>query len=803
MFRNYFKIAWRNAIKNRSYAVISLSSLILGITLFFLISIWIRGELSYDTHFKSAAQICRLENTLIMPDGKTSTLPAVGWPVGKILQKQYPEIEHLTYMRYWAPNIYNKGEHFYEDALYADNEFFNVFGYELQEGSTATALAGPYSLVISRDLEKKYFGEGQALGKILMVNDTIPYKVTGVFKDLAAPSHLKFDMIGSFATFCSMYPKDCAEEFATGWFDVNVYNYIRISKRSSRVALESKIKDLVLQYGKEAIKSSGFKSTLSLRPVSDIYLYSGMTTGKGTMGSYKTIRLFLLIGIFILLIACLNFINLTTAKSVERAKEIGIKKVLGTDRRKLIFQFLTEAAFLCLVAAIISMLLVIALLPLFNQFTGKSFTSASFFSVGNMLLLSAIIILLIPIAGFYPAWVLSSFKPISILKGNFTHTASGTLLRKILVITQFIISAGFIMSTMIIWKQMQFMQNQDLGFNKDKLLLVDVDKIPWGLRNDKASVYKTILSAEAGIKKVTACGAVPGRTGWDGQFAYPEGKTTQQALVVEYIAADADYVKTIGLQLVAGRDFFPDSKKDENESFIINESAVQSFGWGNPGNAIGRKLNTSGKEGKVVGVVKDYHQHGFQRQIDPVVLSPIHSISLFALRFEGIAPGQAIADVRAAWNQVFKGYPLEYRFLDEDFQRQYQKEEKVKNFFGLAALLSIAIACLGLFGLTMYIAQRRVKEIGVRKVLGATVTDIVGMIAADLLKPVCIAIVIATPIVWLTMHNWLQDFAYRTTISWWVFATAGIAALLIALVTVSFRAIKAAVANPVKSLRTE
>jgi len=804
MIKNYFKTAWRNAIASRAYTIISLSSLVLGITLFFFISIWVKKEWSYDKSFPDADRIYRVETNIQMQDGTTNSLPAVGWPVGKVLATDYPEIDNVTYMRDWLPIIHFKGTHFYEDALYADEEFFNMFQYQLSEGNAASALTEPFSIVISKKLKEKYFGNEQnVIGKVLMINDTIPYKITGVFKDLSAPSHLKFDMIGSLNTICALYPGDCKEEYASGWYDVNMYNYIKLKKHVPLAAAEAKIKNLILEKGKEAVEQTGFKSTLKLTPLTKIYLYSNMPTGVGATGNIKSVRFFLLIGIFILIIACLNFINLTTAKSVERAKEIGIKKVLGSNRKKLIFQFLTETALLCFAATIISILLMIILLPLFNQFLGEAFTTGNLFSLTNILLMLAIFLLLIPLAGFYPAWVLSSFKPISVLKGRFSHTASATLLRKGLVVIQFVISIAFIMATIIIWKQMQFMQNKNPGFDKNKILLVDVNKIPWQMRKNNAQIFKNILLAQHGISSITACFAVPGRSGWNSQMAWPEGKPKDAGLIVEYIPVDEDYIKTLGLQLEAGRNFRPGSKVDSTEGLIINETAAKYFGWSDTNNAIGKKLSTSGKKGEVIGVLKDYHQHGFQEKINPIVLGISPSINLFAIRYSAITPKQVTKDAQVAWNKTYKGYPIEYRFMDEDFQRQYEKEERFQNLFAIAAVLSIVIACMGLLGLAIYTVQKRVKEIGVRKVLGASATNIAALLSKDFLKLVIIAIVIATPLAWWAMNKWLQEFAYRISIHWWIFFVAGFLAIFIALVTVSFQAIKAAVANPVESLRTE
>lgn len=759
--------------------------------------------MSYDGDYASDNSVFRIETNTEMQDGQKSTFQTVGWPVGKSLTAKYPEIESLTYLRDWSPVITKDGNHFYEDALYADENFFSVMNFKLAKGNAATALKEPYSIVISEAVAGKYFGNEDAMGKTLMVNDTVPYKVTGVLVKNTIPSHLKFDMIGALTTYYSMYPDDTKNEFTSGWFDLNMYNYVKLKKGVSAEGFQTKIKDLVLRDGKEVVEATGFKSQLSLRPVSEIYLYSGMPTGKGTVGNIQTVKLFLLISIFILLIACLNFINLTTSKSVDRAKEIGIKKVLGSNRQKLILQFLTETGILCVTASIISALLMMLLLDSFNTFTGKTFTFTDLFSLSNVLLLCSVIIILIPVSGLYPAFVLSAFKPVAVLKGKFSHSSSGTILRKGLVVTQFVISAAFIMGTIVVWKQMQYMQQQDLGFDKEKVLLVDVNKIPWVLRHEKAPVLKASLLGNTGVQSVTACNAVPGRTGWGSQFAYPEGKPQDAGIIVEYIPVDDDYVKTLGLQFVSGRDFMHGSKKDEEEGLIINEAAVKTFGWGNAANAIGKKLSTSGKEGRVIGVLKNYHQHGLQEEIKPVVLGNASFINVLAIRYSSIVPQQLISSVQATWKDVYKGYPLQYSFMDEDFQRQYQKELKMQQFFGLAAALSIVIACMGLFGLAIFTAQKRTKEIGVRKALGAGVADVVMLLSKDFLKLVTIAVIAAIPIAWIAMNKWLENFAYRTTINWWIFLMAGLAAIVIALLTVSFRAVKAAMANPVNSLRTE
>ena len=791
--------------KNPSQTAISLVSLASGLTFFFLICIWVKDELSYDTAFKDPKQIARIETTLTLKDGTRFSLPSVGWPVGKALISEYPEIESLTYMRSWAPIISFKGTKFYESAFYADKDFFHVFGYALEEGNPSSALAEPHSMVITEKLKEKYFGkEGSAIGKILMLNDTVPYKITGVLKDQGAtPSHLQFDMLGSFSSLLASDPKGFQDEFSSGWFDVNVFNYIRIKKPASAASLNTKAKDLILRDGAAAVASTGMRSTLLIRPVSDIYLYSGLSTGATPTGDIKMVRLFMIIGIIILIIACLNFINLTTARSIERAKDIGIRKVLGSRRSGLILQFMMESAWLCILAGISAFIIMLFLLPVLNTFTGKSFHVSNLFSISNALLFLTIIIIVIPLSGLYPAWVLSSFKPVKVLKGRFSHTNSGNFLRKALVVTQFTISLGFILSTIVIWKQMKFMQDQALGFDVDKVLLVTTNKIPWRLANKNADVYKTALLNLPGVKSVSACGAVPGRTGWDGQFAYPEGRTKEQGSVVEYIPVDADYIKTLGLDLAAGRDFIPESKVDKENNLVVNESAVKAFGWGNASKAIGKKLSTSGKDGIVIGVLKDYHQHSLREAIRPVVLGIGQSVSLFAISYGGQNPKRVTNLAKRAWDNTFSGYSFEYRFMNEDFQQQYKKDANFESLFGLAACLSVAIACIGLLGLSIYSTQTRLKEIGVRKVLGASVINITGMLSRETILLVMLSILIASPVAWIGMNNWLLEFAYRTHLDWWIFPLAAVIAIGIALVTIAFTTIRAAVANPVKTLRAE
>ncbi len=801
---NNFRFAWRNFFKSPAQTAISLLSLILGLTFFFLISFWVKDELSYDTGFTDPGQIGRVESNLILTDGTTSSLPTVGWPVGRALAAEYPEIGSLTYMRRWSPVISSNGIRFYETAFYADSNFFRVFDYSLLEGDPATALTEPRSLVISDRLREKYFGSAvNVVGRTLMLGDTIPYRITGVFKSLTIPSHLRFDLLGSFSSLVATDPKGFQQEFAGGWFDVNVYNYVKLNRPATTVSLSAKVRDLILRDGKAAVAATGMKSTLFVRPVSEIYLYSGMGTGGEPTGNIATLRLFVVVGIFILIIACLNFINLTTARSVERAREIGIKKVLGCGRRSLVFQFLLESAWLCLLAAVLSIAILALLLPAFNELTGKGFRVTGLFTTDNWLLLLAIVGIVIPISGLYPAWVLSSFQPVRVLKGRFSHTGSGNFLRRALVIAQFTISVAFILGTIVIWKQMTFMRDQSLGFDQDQIVLINSNKLPWQVAQDNWKAFKASLLGLPGVNRVSASWAVPGRNGWNGQFAYPEGRSKEQGSIVEYVSVDADYLKTLGLTLVSGRDFFPESQEDRNNNLIINERAMETFGWPSPAQAIGKKLSTSGKDGVVVGVVKDYHQHSLHDAIGPVVLGMGDQMEVVAVRYEGNRSRELVSRVGAIWKSYFSGYAFDYRFLSDDFQAQYKKDNNFERLFGVAAELSIAIACLGLLGLVAYSIRTRLKEVGVRKVLGASAFQITRLLSAETLGLVVAAVLIASPIAWIGINVWLRQFAFKTTVSWWLIPlTAGIA-IGIALATITITTVRAAFTNPVKTLRAE
>lgn len=808
MFRNYLRLAWRNLWKHKLFSAINAVGLALGVACTLLISLWVHDERGFDQFLPNASRVFRIESTTTTPNGAQSQLPAVGWPVGRILQKEFPEVEQLTYVKGWNPQIKHRGAYVKEKALQADEHFLGVLGYELAQGNPKTALNEPFTVVISPEAEEKYFGKGNALGKVLMVNDTLPHRVTGVFKTVPRNGHLQFSMVRSIASLYTLFPQDMTYEFASGWFDLNVYNYVLLKPGVNTDAFAAKISGLVGQRGRDMVKQTGMNATLALRPVGDVYLRSKMPTENGPVGDIDTLYLFMVIGGFILLIACLNVINLTTARATNRAKEVGVRKVLGVHKSQLVWQFLTEAALVCTTATALGLLMVGAALPFFRSFTGKSMPITELLTLDNLVLLGGFLVVLVLFTGFYPAWILTRYQPITVLKGaggpaGMAQSFGGTLLRKGLVVMQFTVSVGLTVCTVAAWQQVQFMRQQPLGFDSHNVVLVDLKDVSSRTRYQQAQTLRDELLQQSQIRRATTCVAVPGQVGWDGQFAYGEGNTVGKGILVEHIPVGQTYTQTLHLSLLSGRDFVADSKADEQQSFLINEAAVKAFGWANPQVAVGRKLSVSGVNGQVVGVLRNYHQHGLQGTIRPVVLNIMPIANLIAFRYEGTNPTVVISQLKAAWAKLFAGYPLTYRFLDEAFQQQYEAEQKLIQTFSIAAGLAILIACLGLFGLATFSAEQRRKEIGVRKVLGASVASIVTLLSKDFLKLVFIAIIVASPLAWYAMHRWLQGFAYKLDINWWIFALAGTLAVGIALLTVSFQSIKAALMNPVKSLRSE
>jgi len=804
MLKSYFKTAWRSLWRQKVFSFINITGLGVGLSCCLLIVLFIRDELAFDKFHTHKGRIYRVLSEISKIGEKSGSVNITnGWPLGRFMKEKYPEVEEMVYMRQPQYPIKHNGQYFFENIISADESLFRVFSFPLLKGNPKTALAQPNTLVLTEKMARKYFGSTEAVGQTLMLNDTLPFQVTGVVKDVPKQSHIQFDILVSFATFKANNPDFYENQ---GWFDLNMYNYVLLREGTDVAAFEKKVSGMAMQEAGKFYNGFGYDCKVLLQPFSDVYLQTAkIGNGLGPSTNINYMYMLGVIAIFILLIACINFMNLATARSVKRAKEVGVRKVIGSSKGALVRQFLTESFLTCFLAFVLAIELAVLAIPYFNELSGKSIAFTDLLSTDLLLILLGLLVVVSILAGLYPAFVLANFRPIQVLKGTFAG-AGGVTLRQGLVVFQFAISCALILATVVVTRQLRYMQKQDLGFNKEQVLVIDAALTSFDPGNGKYRALKQALAAHATVKSVAAGLAVPGRSGWGGQLVIPEGKLKEQMLSVEYLAADEDFVQTLGLQLLAGRSFSADFRSDKGSALLLNEAAVKEMDFGTPAQAIGKHIDSpSGfPKGIVVGVVKDYHQHGLQEKIRPVVFDFNPSVfQTYAIRMQPSNVPATLAHVQKVCDQFFNGYKADYFFLDEDFARQYQQETRLAKIFATFSCLSIFIACLGLFGLVAFTTVQRTKEIGIRKVLGASVSNIMVLLAKDFMKLVMLANVIAWPLAWWGMNKWLQDFAYRTQISWWIFALTGGVALLITLFTVGMQAFKAAAANPVHALKNE
>src|SRR5450432_2018393 len=805
MIQNYFKIAWRNLVKNKAFSFINILGLAIGISVCFIIMLYVQDELGYDKYNKKADRTFRIVFNALMNGGKINE-PHVMPPVAKTLKQDYPEVEEATRLRgngYPHVSINNK---IFTDANMAmvDSNFFSVFTIPFLQGNEKTALNQPNSVVISRALAQKYFGAENAVGKLINFKDwnAPPFRVTGVFDKVPSGSHFHFDMFASLISD--------KEEKSDSWLSSGYFTYLVLKDGYDYKKLQTKLPAMVEKYmGPQIVQAMGMNLSqfrtkgnelgFTLQPLTSIHLHSISSSEMEPSGDIKYVYIFGAIAIFMLLIATINFINLSTAGASKRAKEVGIRKVLGSGKFELIKQFLFESILITFIALLISAVIVQLTLPVFNDLSGKNLQFG--FSIKPLSALFALGILVGLLAGIYPAFFLSAFKPIATLKGRLSASTKTLGLRSSLVVFQFFISVSLITGTIIVYQQMKFIQNTKLGYNKNQLLVLPNS---WALGKNER-IYKDELLKDPRVENVTISGYKPAGPSFNNNaMAYPEGKDNQIMKTLEY-NVDERYIPTFGIQIVAGRNFSTDFPTDSS-AMIVNETAAKAIGFGN--NAIGQHIvRENSNKGKkftftVIGVVKDFHFRSLHEAITPLlmVLNPENGI-IVKVKTKDVAG--LLNTMKKQWADYKTDEPFTYEFMDELYSKTYSAEQRTGKILNIFAVLTIFVACLGLFGLATYTAEQRSKEIGIRKVLGASVTQVTQMLSKEFIKLVLIGCLIAFPLSWWAMHKWLQDFAYRIDISWWVFVLAGTAALLIALVTVSFKAIKAALQNPVTSLRSE
>jgi putative ABC transport system permease protein len=794
MIRNYLLLAVKHLRKQRVFSVINILGLTVGITCCFMIFLFIMNELSYDDFHKNGKNIYRVMR-VGNNNGERRNVPYLSPPYGPTLINDYPDAVQAS-VRLMRDNdlISYDNISFNEKNIYlADKNFFEFFDFRLTKGNSATVLKEPNSIVLSETTAKKYFGNDEPIGKILQFNKDQQLKVTGICKDVPVNSHLQFDMVIPLELLRPMQP-----DWFTQWPSNGLFTYIQLNPNVDPKQFEKHFPAFMDKYLGDYYASAGFKMGLTIQPLSDVY-FTTDALDNVKHGNKKMVYIFMCIAILILVIACINFINLATARATDRSKEVGLRKVLGAVRRQLFSQFMLESILYATVACILSIGLVQLLMPAYSNLLG--YQLPSFW--GNPIVyifLVAVILIVGLLAGSYPALLLSSFSPIESLKGKLKVGKSGSFFRKALVVFQFGISVLLIISVVIIMSQMNYMRNTDLGFNKEQTMIVRFDNLAI---SRKKSQFKNELKTIPAVQNVSLMSGEPGGF-HDGYGFEAEGKSQEQLIFrTEY--ADWDFAKTLGLKIIAGRDLSENFKTDSLQSVLINRTAANTLGY-TPEQAIGKWIKNLSKDSlrrTIIGVVEDYHFSSMKSRIEPLVISPGTDKRLALIRLKTSQLPSAIAAIKKIYTNVAPDYPFEYSFLDEQFDKAYKTESKQQSVLSIFSMIAIFIACLGLFGLASYTAIKKTKEIGIRKVLGSSVQNIILLLSKDLLKPVLIGTAIAIPIGYYAMNKWLQGFAYRINFHWWMFAIAVVVAVTIALLTVGLQALKAAIANPIKSLRTE
>jgi putative ABC transport system permease protein len=809
MFSNFLKTAWRNLLKNKVFSFINILGLAIGLSCFLLITMYVLDETSFDKFHKKADRIYRIHSDIRF-GGTDLVLPVTSDNMGATLKKDYPQVEEFTriYASSGAKLIKKGNDYINEGAVaHADSTIFKVFTLPAIAGNVNTALNEPNTVVITESTAKKYFGTTDALGKIIETNDNTStlYKVTAVIKDIPQNSHFNFDFL---------FSMDNVDYGWNNYLSHNFYTYLLLRPGTDYKAFEKNFLQYVEKYviaqAKQLMQISsisdfekaGNKLSYTLIPVTKIHLYSDRSFELSPGGNIQYVYIFSVVAIIILLIACINFMNLATARSANRAREVGIRKVLGTEKRQLIAQFLAESTLMVFIGLIIALLLAALILPLFNNIANKSLTLSTLFSwkfIPVLILLPFVVGLM---AGSYPAFFLSAFKPIEVLKGKLKLGSRSGGFRSVLVVVQFAASIILIIGTIIIFRQLNYIQTKNLGFNKDQVLIINdayaLDQKTQAFKNEMLQVPGVISGTFSGFLPVTNSSRN------DNTFSTQPVMDSKNGFNMQVWRVDYDYLPTMGMQISKGRAFSKDFGSDSS-AVILNETAAKVMGFDDP---IGKKLYTfrddlSVVTYEVIGVVKNFHFETLRQNIGPLCFRLGRSTGLASFKVESAKIPTILKQAEAKWKAMAPGMPFSHRFLDESFDEMYRTERRVSGIALTFAILAVFVACLGLFGLASFIAEQRTKEIGIRKVLGLSVEGIVRLLSKDFLKLVLIAFVLASPLAWWVMHTWLQDFAYRVDISWWVFALAGVLALMIAMITVSFQAIKAALSNPIKSLRTE
>jgi putative ABC transport system permease protein len=812
MLNNYFKIAIRNLTRNKVYSFINIFGLAIGLATCILILTYIFSELGYDQQNKDASRIFR-----IATDAEVKgSVPEKPWastssPVAWGLKADMPEVEQSTRLLKFPSfdkmllkyKHDTKSKEFYEtNGYYVDSTFFQIFTYDFKFGNSKAALDLPNSVVISEEVSNKLFGNENPVGKSIEIGlpyGNFSYTVKGVFKDAGIKSHIPAHF------FISMRNGDVGNWIGgqSNWATNNIFHtYVKLREGSDPIVFEKKLQSFLNRRGGADLKALGVSKRLFIQPLKDIYLHSDLDNEIAPNGNITYLYILGSIALFVLLIACINFMNLSTARSGKRGKEVGIRKVLGADKRSLVYQFLSESVVMSILALLLAVLLSFVLLPFFNNLTQKN--TGLYDEPVIWLWIVGLTLSTGLVSGIYPAFYLSSFKPVTVLKGKLLNNFSAVAIRKGLVVFQFAVSISLILGAIVIIRQLSYLDSQQLGFNKNQQVILPLQS-KGAIKNYTA--LKNKLLKDPGIKRVASGSSYPGIPNVVDMLFYAEGKSIHEAKDIHLAAVDDNYLETLGFTLLAGRGFSKEYTADSN-NIVLNEVALHELRY-DVKTAVGKNIycdfGGNHQAMKIIGVVKDFNFESLYNSIKPfgfcTSIGNKHSYVIVNTLSNNY--GDLLKNIGESWKKVNPNEPFVYSFLDKDFQRNYEKDQRASGIVSYFTLIAILIACLGLFGLSAFSAEQRTREIGIRKVLGASVTNVAALLSKDFIGLVLIAIIIASPLTWYVMNKWLHGFAYRTTISWWMFLLAGLLAIGIALLTVSFQAIKAAIANPVNSLRTD
>ena len=817
MFKNYLKIAWRNLLSSKLFSFINVFGLSVGMTCCMLLLLYILSETSFDKHQEHVNDLYLLRSENVQSNGEKMDNPRAPAPYAQAVKAEFPEVVQVT--RLWMNFLEDKTllkvaqpgkqeKAFYETkGVHVDSTFFDVFTYQFVEGDAKTSMNEPHSVVLSEEVAQKLFGKESALNQTIRIGgrsgNNEDFKVTGVFKSESARSHIDARY---FVSIHSGWVGDYLRQPNLDFTNNNMfYTYLRLKPGTSAEKFGAKLPSFIEKYARKDLRIAGFDKKLHLLPVRDIHLFS--LIDKIVTPTTSTTYLYVLasIALFTLLIACINFMNLATARSAKRAAEVGIRKVMGAGKSGLVGQFLGESMVLTFLALVLATASVVVFLPFFNQLSDKSLSISELFKPEIALAFIVLALLTGLLAGSYPAFYLSVFNPLDVIKGKFTNSVSATTLRRGLVVFQFVISIGLVVATMVIQEQIKFMRDQPLGFTKDQQIVIpfrsqEARRAYTALRNE--ILQNNQITAAAGTSYY------PGILNPSDMSVFLPGQSVNDDGLVKTNGVSADFMKTMDFKMAAGRMFSADFPADTNYKIVVNEATLRKFAIPLD-KAVGQKLNFNrGEDGigslEIVGVAKDFHFESLHKVIEPYAFFLNNdNFNYIIAHVDTKEVSKVLPFIEAKWKTLVPDEPFSYTFLNEDFQTSYSADARTARIVNAFTVISILISCLGLFGLAAFAAQQRIKEIGVRKVLGASVGSIVTLLSGDFMKLVLVSLVIATPLTWYVMSKWLQDFAYSISIEWWMFVLAGVMAVVIALITVSSQAIKAALSNPVKSLKSE